>query len=87
MALKKDYSYGSVSGNYWKIIGNHSNTMYSATVVRIALYENQEARTRDEAGYIKVLPISIPGPDHTRATAYAELKKRPEFEGAEDIWD
>jgi len=84
MALKKEYEYASKKGNYWKIIGNHSNTLYSATVVRIALYESKEAREKDEASYIKVLPISIPGSDHTRATAYAELKKRVEFEGAID---
>ena len=84
MALKKDYEYGNKKGNYWKIIGNHSNTLYMATVVRIALYKDKEARDKDEAGYIKVLPMSIPGPDHTRATAYAELKKKAEFEGSED---
>lgn len=84
MALKKDYEYGTKKGNYWKIIGNHSNTLYQATVVRVALYVDKEAREKDEAGYIKVLPVSIPGPDHTRATAYEALKKITEFEGSED---
>ena len=84
MALQKEYSYGSKIGNYWKIIGNHSNTLYSATVVRIALYKDKAARDKDEASYVKVLPVSIPGADHTRATAYAELKKRPEFDGSTD---
>ena len=75
MALKKEFVCpGGKTGNYCKIIGNHSNTLYQATVARVAIYENQEAREKDEAGYLKVIPVNIPGPDHTRETAYKEIK-------------
>jgi len=85
MALKKEFLFsGGRKANYCKIIGNHSNTLYMSTVVRVAVYENQEARERDEAGYIKVIPVNIPGPDHTRETAYAALKEKAEFENSED---
>lgn len=85
MALKKEFLFsGGRKANYCKIIGNHSNTLYMSTVVRVAVYENQEAREKDEAGYLKVIPVNIPGPDHTRETAYQALKEKVEFENSED---
>jgi len=85
MALKKEFACpGGRTGNYCKIIGNHSNTLYQATVSRVAIYENKEARDRDEAGYLKVIPVNIAGPDHTRETAYKALKLKAEFENSED---
>ena len=85
MALKKDFACpGGRTGNYCKIIGNHSNTLYMATVVRVAIYENKESRDKDEAGYLKVIPFQVAGPDHTRETAYKALKTKPEFTDSED---
>ena len=85
MALKKDIACpGGRTGTYLKIIGNHSNTLYMATVVRLAVYENKEARDKDEAGYWKVIPCQIAGPDHSRETAYKALKEKEEFKNCED---
>ena len=84
MGLKKDYSYGTKSGNYWRIIGIHPNSMYSNTKVRIALYKDQESRDKDESSYIMVMPMAILGTSHTHDTAYAEIKKKEEFIDAED---
>jgi hypothetical protein len=85
MALLKEFACpGGKTGNYCKIIGNHSNTLYMATVVRVAVYENKEARDKDEAGYMKVIPFQINGPDHTRESAYKELKAKVEFADSED---
>jgi hypothetical protein len=84
MALKKEYSYGSKAGNYWRIIGIHPNSMYSNTKVRIALYKDRATREKDDASYCMVLPFSIPGSNHTQDTAYKELKNKAEFTDAED---
>jgi hypothetical protein len=84
MALQKLYEYGTKKGNYWRIIGNHPNTMSNHTVIRLALYANKEARDKDVAGYNKVLSLVIPGVNHTRESAYIELKKKAEFDGAID---
>jgi len=84
MALKKDYSYGSAVGNYWRIIGSNPNSLYSNTVVRVSLYKDKASRDKDDSIYKKIVSFKIPGINHTRETAYAELKKKPEFEGAVD---
>lgn len=85
MALLKEFACpGGRTGDYCKIIGNHSNTLYMATVVRVAVYENKDARDKDEAGYLRVIPFQVSGPDHTRETAYKALKEKVEFTGSID---
>ena len=84
MALKKEIKFGNRSGNYLKIIGLHSNSLYNATVVRIAVYKDKEDRERDEAGYLKVIPISLDGMDLNREQAYKALKLKGQFEGSSD---
>jgi len=84
MALKKDYEYGNKKGNYWRIIGIHPNSMYSNTKVSVALYADKKARDSNCSSYAMVMPLSISGSDHTHETAYAEIKKKSEFEGAID---
>jgi hypothetical protein len=84
MALRKEYEYGTKKGNYWKIIGVHANSMYSNSKVRVALFKDEESRRDDGSSYGMVMPLVIPGCNHVIETAYAELKKKAEFDGAED---
>lgn len=84
MALKKEYEYGTKKGNYWKIIGLHSNTLYNSTVARVALYPDKEARDKDEVSYIKVNIYAIPGIDLSRGDAYRYLKDKTDLSGSED---
>ena len=82
MALKQVGSYGGKTGDYWRIIAVQSDTLYSQTIVRIALYTSQEERERDEAGYLYVVPIALKGVDYDREKAYNVIRNRDEFEGS-----
>jgi hypothetical protein len=84
MALKKFISFGTKQGEYWKIIGCHSNTLYQSTLVRVAVYVDKEARDKDEASYVRVVPFTVQGVDITRETAYKSIKLMGDFEQAED---
>ena len=84
MALKKEIVFGSRKGDYLKIIGLHSNSLYNATVARVAIYENKESREKDETSYLRVIPMSLTGMDLNREQAYTALKLKGEFEGSID---
>lgn len=84
MALKKKYEYGTKKGEYWKIIGIHTNSMYSNTKVRVALYKDEATRRKSEASYVLVLPLTIKGTDHSQKTAYEQVRNKAEFDGCED---
>jgi hypothetical protein len=84
VALKKQGQYRDKTGDYWKIIATHANSLYSQTIVRVALYVSKEERDKDEANYLFVVPIILPGVDYDREKAYAEVKKNVQFEGSED---
>jgi hypothetical protein len=84
MALKKEGSYKGKSANYWRIIATHANSLYSQTIIRVALYTSREERERDEANYLYVVPVILPGVDYDREKSYAELKKNVQFENSED---
>lgn len=84
MALKKMLVFGTKQGDYLKIVGCHSNTLYSSTIVRIAVYENKESRDKDVSSYFKIIDSVVNKIDITRAEAYVALKEKGQFEDAED---
>lgn len=84
MALKKAMEFGYKKGDYLKIVGCHSNTLYASTVVRLAVYENQETREKDVSSYFKIIDIAVQAIDIDRATAYKLIKEKAVLEGAED---
>ena len=84
MALQKEGRYRDKTGDYWKIIATHANSLYNQTIIRVALYISKEDRDKDEANYLFVVPIIIHGIDYDRAKAYEEVKKNPQFEGSID---
>jgi len=81
MALKQVGSYNGKTGDYWRIIAVQSDTLYSQTIIRIALYISREERERDDAGYLYVVPIALKGVDYDRAKAYDAIRNRDEFIG------
>lgn len=87
MGIQKEITFGPRTATYFKIIGLHSNTLYSSTVVRLAAYENKDQRDKDETSYFKVLPIAIPVVDATRESAYMVLTSLEQFKGCENIME
>lgn len=84
MALKKAFKYRDKTGDYWKIIATHANSLYDQTIVRVALYLSREERDKDEANYLFVIPVILKGVDYDRAKSYEEVKKNVQFENSED---
>jgi hypothetical protein len=84
MALKKYIKYGTKEGEYLRILGVHPNTLYSSSLVRVAVYKNEEERQKAEENYVLVIPVTVKGSGHTIEDIYKILKDRPEFEEAQD---
>jgi hypothetical protein len=88
MALIKsiDTDYG-IPASYWNIGAVQEDFKSKGTEVTFYGYASKEAR---EAGKqpLSAGKVQIAGEDYTagadRATLYATIKQRPEFEGAED---
>ena len=84
MALKLATVYKGVDADYWKILEIQSNFRTSQTWVTIGLYRSEETRQESENYILDQKVFTIDGVDHTRATAYEELKVA-EFNGATDL--
>jgi hypothetical protein len=84
MALKKLETFGSKTGEYWKILGVYPDSMHLVSKVRVALYKDQPSRDKDEASYVYSKYFTIPGANSARDSAYQALKALVDFEGAED---
>ena len=85
MAIMKEYQYGTKKGNYWKIIGVYPDSAYTNTNIKVALYENQGARIKDESSYVSASMFNLSGMLHDKAKIYGKLKELPQFNNCKDI--
>ena len=84
MALKKLLTFGSKTGDYWKILGIYPDSDHSNSTIKVALYKDKESRENDESGYVYSQSFSVPGINHSREAAYKSLEGLDFFSGAEN---